>query len=310
MKILFTGTSSFTGYWLIRELVKNGHHVYAICQKNLLQYEGIRKKRLECLQSICDIRLECSVGSKAFFDLIQSESSWDLFCHHAAQTRDYKSHQFDYVEALSNNTLHLPDALKLLQSRGCNRILLTGSAFEPGEGGTTESRGVSPYGLSKGLTFQVFKYFAQTYDLKLGKFVIPNPFGPYEEARFTTYLMNRWLEKKTAIVNTPAYVRDNIHVDLLAKDYQSFANSLSSEPGFVIRRPSGYVETQGEFTRRFAREMSQRLSIVCPFELAEQTEFLEPLTCINTDRPNYRNLDWDEKAAWDALANYYQGIRT
>jgi nucleoside-diphosphate-sugar epimerase len=83
--------------------------------------------------------------------------------------------------------------LKFLQAKGCNRVIVTGSVFEPNEGGEGDTRAVSPYGLSKGLTFHVFKYFAETLGMQLGKFVIPNPFGPYEEPRFTAYLIRSWL---------------------------------------------------------------------------------------------------------------------
>ena len=50
-----------------------------------------------------------------------------------------------------------------------------------------------------------------------GKFVIPNPFGPLEEPRFCAYLVRTWKKGETARVNTPLYVRDNIHVSLLAR---------------------------------------------------------------------------------------------
>ena len=83
----------------------------------------------------------------------------------------------------------------------------------------------SPYGLSKGMTWQVFRYHAKVRDIRLGKFVIPNPFGPYEEQRFTHYLIKNWMAGGTPPVNMPDYVRDNIHVSLLAKAYLHFAES-------------------------------------------------------------------------------------
>jgi len=45
----------------------------------------------------------------------------------------------------------------------------------------------SPYGLSKGLTAQAFRYWCGALDVPLGKFVLPNPFGPFEEPRFCHY---------------------------------------------------------------------------------------------------------------------------
>jgi UDP-glucose 4-epimerase len=77
--------------------------------------------------------------------------------------------------------------------------------------------GLQPYGLSKGLTAAAAASYADREGFTFEKFVIPNPLGPYEELRFTAYLMKTWLAGETARVQTPRYVRDNIHVSLLAK---------------------------------------------------------------------------------------------
>ena len=58
-------------------------------------------------------------------------------------------------------------------------------------------------------------FYCEAAGLPLGKFVIPNPFGPFEEPRFCAYLIRQWQAGQAAEVRTPAYVRDNIHVDLL-----------------------------------------------------------------------------------------------
>jgi len=72
--------------------------------------------------------------------------------------------------------------------------------------------------------------------------------------------------------------------------------------------PSGYVEPQGEFALRFAREMEARFRLPCRLELSTQTDFPEPVTRINTDHPNAVALGWSEVAAWDELASYYKRI--
>ena len=74
----------------------------------------------------------------------------------------------------------------------------------------------SPYGLSKGLTAAIVSHRCREFGLRYGKFVIPNPFGPLEEPRFCAYLVRTWRNGEVARINTPAYVRDNIHVSLLA----------------------------------------------------------------------------------------------
>ena len=248
----------------------------------------------------------CSFGDESFLDLV-GEGGWDLLCHHAADVTNYKSPDFDTIGAVRNNTNNLIGVLRALESAGCGKVLLSGSVFEGGEGaGSQGLPDFSPYGLSKALTAQVFRYYCGMFGVSLGKFVIPNPFGPYEEPRYTAYLMKHWLAGGTPSCSSPAYVRDNIHVSLLAKAYVRFAGSLPDAPGFTRLNPSGYAESQGAFTLRFAREMRTRLNLPCVVELKKQTDFPEPRVRINTDIPDADALGWDESAAWDDLAVYYQ----
>jgi len=137
--------------------------------------------------------------------------------------------------------------------------------------------------------------------------VIPNPFGAWEEPRFTTYLARTWLAGESALVHTPAYVRDNVHVTLLAPAYARFVEEVASASGgYRHLGPSGYVETQGAFSQRFARELEDRLGVACAVELADQVEFPEPRERFNTDRLDPAELGWDEARAWDELATYYR----
>nr|NGX42992.1 hypothetical protein [Chlamydiota bacterium] len=230
-----------------------------------------------------------------------------LFCHHAADVGDYKSPDFNFVGALDNNTKNVKKMCSLLKEHGCRRILLTGSVFEQNEGeGSDNLRAVSLYGLSKGLTSDVFQFFTATLGMKLGKFVIPHPFGPYEKPGFTSYLVRSWFQGETPIVSFPDYVRDNIHVSLLAKAYASFASQLTESLGFQKLNPKGYHESQGEFAYRFAREMEKRLSISCPWEKVTNAELTEPKVRVNTDTLNWQELGWDEGEAWSELAKYYR----
>ena len=155
------------------------------------------------------------------------------------------------------------------------------------------------------MTAQVFRYYCGAHGVGLGKFVIPNPFGPYEEPRYTAYLMKNWLAGETPSCSSPAYVRDNIHVSLLAKAYARFAAGLPDAPGFTRLNPSGYAESQGAFTLRLAQEMRPRLELPCAVELKKQTDFPEPRVRINTDIPDVDALGWSESAAWDEFAAYY-----
>lgn len=302
MNILFTGASSFTGYWFVKELAAAGHRVTATFQKPLEEYTGVRRQRINQLLTICKPIFSCPFGTPFFLELIRKEERWDSLCHHAADVTDYKSPNFDFVKALNNNTHNLKAVLQEMKAKDCHQIVLTGSVFEQNEGiGSDNLRAVSPYGLSKGLTSAVFSFMASVLNLPLKKFVIPNPFGPYEESRFTTFLIQKWLAGQIAEVNSPDYVRDNIHVSLLAMAYRSFVEKESQTETFY---PSGYVESQGAFTQRFAEEMRLRMNLPCDYLLHNQKEFPEPKIRINKEKIDQTN--WSEAAAWDDLASYYK----
>ncbi len=306
-RILITGGSSFTGSWFVRALAEAGHEVAAtFTRADEAAYEDdLRVSRIRMLKDCCQPVYGCSIGDDQFLQTVKDFAP-DVLCHHGADVTNYRSPEFDFHNAVAKNTHRLENVLRSLAEVGCGQVVLTGTVFEGGEGAGSEALPhFSPYGLSKSLTAQVFRHFCQLHSFSLGKFVIPNPFGPFEEPRFTAYLVRTWRAGETPCVRTPAYIRDNIHASLLAKHYAEFVDSLTQTPGFQKTNPSGYVESQGAFAQRFAREMQTRLGMPCPVELAGQTEFTEPRIRINTDALDAKALGWDETAAWDELADYY-----
>jgi UDP-glucose 4-epimerase len=233
------------------------------------------------------------------------EQRFDVFCYHAAQVANYRSGGFDVGAALADNTLNLSAVLERLRAQGLKAVVATGTVFEQDEGFGGGRQAFSPYGLSKGLTWQVIRYWCSTLEIPLGKFVIANPFGPFEEERFCAHLINCWRTHKTALVRTPLYLRDNIHVDLLALAYANFVSDIVDSGKDARIGISGYRETQGAFAERMACEMRDRLALECRLELAKQTDFSEPLVRLNDDLPDLVALGWSETKAWDSLAKYY-----
>lgn len=306
MRILFTGASSFTGYWFVKELIEQGHEVVALLRGVKENYTGLRRERIEALSSKCLLYFEAPFGSDPFLNLIGLYDRWDLFCHHAARVENYRSPQFDVGLAVRENSFNVLTTLEQLKRRGCQHLALTGSVFEPGEGqGSDRLPAVSPYGLSKGLTAQIFQYYANVLNLSVGKFVIPNPFGPFEEERFTSYLAKSWLEGNTPQVRTPEYVRDNVPVTLLAKAYAQFVVTIKDRNGYAQCNPSYYISTQGQFTERFANELRHRFNLPCKFEFLTQTQFTEPKIRTNTQPMDSRSYEWNEIQFWDQLADFY-----
>lgn len=307
MRILLTGASSFTGYWFVRALVEQGHEVVATFTAVAASYRGSdpRGRRYSRLTQLCECVHETHFGDARFVDLLGGGAIFDRVCHHGAQVGDYRSDDYDVLAAVQSNTQSVQRVLACMAQRGAGGLVLTGSVFERGEGlGASPTEAASPYGLAKSVTSDLFHYYAARHGVPLAKFVIPNPFGPLEEARFTAYLMREWLAGRTARVDTPLYVRDNIHVELLAKAYVAF---IATTPNGACSRlaPSGYVQSQGDFAQRVASQMRPRLSVDCALELAEQTQFAEPRVRINGDALDAQTLGFVEARAWDDFAASY-----
>jgi len=298
MRVLLTGASSFTGAWFAKRLSEKGHQVTATLRGFRAAYQGLKAQRLAWIEGNCELVEGAPFGSDTFLEKVEG-GRFDILCHHAAEVANYRSPDFDIAAALAANTFRICDVLAALRRTGCGRIVLTGTIFEPDEGkGDMPLRAFNAYGLSKGLTARMFDFHADGFGL--GKFVIANPFGPYQEPRFTDYLMQQWKDGKPGKVQAPLYVRDHIPVALMADAYVRFVEEL----GAGERRktaPSCYAESQEDFARRFAREVGARLKLETALEFSTQTVFDEPLTRVATDPvPQDRQKD-----SWDGLAEYY-----
>lgn len=298
MRILLTGASSFTGHRFARALAGAGHEV--VCPLRGGAYDGLRARRVELVAQVCRVEHGIAFGDARFLAL--AGEGFDLICHHAATVNGHRDGAFDVEAAVAENTRGLEQVLAAVP-----RVILTGSTYEPGEGeGEQPLRAFSAYGESKALTWQWVQEACTAAGVALGKFVIPNPFGPYEEERFTTGLVRAWRRGDPAVCLTPAYLRDNIHVSLLERAYVGFAESVPAEGGWRGHiGPSGYRESQGAFAMRFAAQIGPRLGLNAQLELREQERFPEPRTRFNSDVLDAEALGWDEAAAWDELAAYY-----
>ena len=306
MRALLTGASSFTGCWFAAKLQAAGFTVVAPLRGSRKTYTGLRGERVKRLGKVAETIDDCPFGSAAFLDLIAT-SEFDVLCHHAARVGDYRSLDFDIPAALAENTNNFRTILERMRAKGLKAVIFTGTFFEADEGaGNEPMNAFSPYGLSKALTAQVVRHWCNHYNVPLGKFVIPNPFGPLEEPRFPAYLIKTWRAGQVAEVRTPSYLRDNIHVDFLALTYANFVTRTLDTLRSDRFGPMGYVETQGAFSERFAEAMRPRLGLDCRIKLLQQTDFSEPFARMNTHLVDAAALGWSEADAWNGIADFYR----
>ncbi len=305
MKILLTGASSFTGLWFARALAEAGHELVLPLPRAPVDYrEEPRAGRVRQLARIAAPIWNTRFGDDRFLALVRDQP-FDILAHHAAQVGDHRAADFDVPGAVAANTHRIDAVLEAMRARGLRGMIATASVFEPDTGaGETPLRAVSAYGLSKGLSGQIIRHHCRTLGIALARFVLPNPFGAFEEPRFCTYLVRSWQRGLTAEIRTPLYVRDNLPVRLAAARYAAAVDALAGGDAPAEIAPSGFVESQGCFAERLARELGPRLGVPTPLHLCAQTDFSEPMTRVNTEPltadPATLAQCWDEHAAFYA----------
>ena len=302
-RVLLTGATSFTGVWIAQALADAGHEVIAPLHRPEGDYAGLRRDRVERLKSVAEVAFDSSFGSPAFLDLLQGARP-EILAHHAADIPGYRNADYDVAAGVTRNLTGAGIVFEAAAAAGVRGVIATGTGFEDAaEGGLA----VSPYGLSKKLTNDGFRHLALWRGLAFGRFMINGPFGPLEEGRLVWSLFQAWFAGKSGVVRTPAYVRDNIPVVLLARAYGGLVDEMMADPTLdQVCRPAGYVSTQGEFALRVAREAATRLGRDCPVDCPEQTVFTEPRVVAN-DEPTL-DKPWDEAGFWDAYVDYYREV--
>jgi nucleoside-diphosphate-sugar epimerase len=309
LRIFFTGASSFTGFWFAQTLVRAGHRVTCLfTQQNLDGYSAIRKQRVKLLVGEAGIRpiWSAPLASAQIPDVLEAYGPWDVFCHHAADVRNYKSPDFDPLIAAANAVEGLDRALGAFRKHGGQSLICSGTYFESGQG--TEGKSApafSPYAVSKTLANELARFYAHRRGITVTKFIMANPFGPYEERGFTTYLAKSWLNGEVPRVETPNYLRDNVPVTVMAEQYAQAVDTSLHAPTYRETAPSGYTGSQGEFALEFATNLRPFLGS-CPLRMAAQEAFFEPYSRMNSAQG--KRPDWTHAAKarfWRELSDFY-----
>jgi len=328
MKILFTGASSFTGMHFVQALLKAGHEVHCtFSRENNFAYSPEEQVRISTFTQHTHNRWNSPFGGGWFWR--ELEDDIDVVCLHGAKglSGGGPNIDFDVIGAVESNTFNVPGVMRNIKKAGVKKVVLTGTYFERWNGLLHNGNNTNPpknaYALSKTLTSDIIKFYCDESGIPFTKFIIPNPFGPYENKRFTTDAAMAWLDGKHFTVLDPDPNRDNIHVSLLAECYAKFV----SDNVRMELAPRGYQTSQGDFALKFAREMRSRLGVPCPLDFAQSQktasgfsdyrgnrtypeEYLKPDHTGNDGLPAPIPLSqiWDEGIAWAELAEYYKRI--
>jgi nucleoside-diphosphate-sugar epimerase len=252
--VLLTGASSFTGLAIAEALADAGFQVIAPLRRPRADYEPEPLARIARLTQRAEVVFDHPFGSPGLLELVAARPEIRALAHHAADVTGYRDPSFDAQAAVQRNLAGAQPVLSALAGQGARVVVVTGTVFEAGEGGPTdEPLAVTPYGLSKTLTNIAFQHYAAWAGLAFGRFVIPSPYGVFEQQRsFPAYLFRSWFAGERPVVRTPLYLRDHLPAPLLGRAYARHLSALldgaASDP---VARPSGWRAPQGDFARKF-----------------------------------------------------------
>ena len=293
INVLLTGVTSFSGSHFAFELLKSGHNVVGFT-RNKNSWSKEQNHRISWIK-------------KQFpkFEILSSDETSKLksakistICLHGANCENYQSLDFNVEVAIHE---YFKVANLLLNTYPSANVFHTGTFSEPNESiGNLPRRSFNPYSTSKTKIWKILN--ETTQNIKLAKYVMPNPFGPLESRRFTDYLIRSWALNQEALIKFPFYVRDYVPIDLLRKHYVRSLESFEKNDALVRRfYPSMYAETNEAFAYRYKIELELRTNLSPKLKSDLNSKHTEPMIRINSENCRLTVDSWNETKSWDSI---------
>lgn len=278
MKILFLGSSSFTGFHFVNNLSKNiNHEIYCLFTKKKNAYNSIRKNRINILSKKKNLKFfyQIEFGDLKFIKLIKKEK-FDALCLHHAETNNYNDDKkFNFKKSIKKNTKNINKVFRNLDKK--TFILISNTIFQKIK--SKKYNDINNYGRSKSITYKILKKACNKFKLKFKSIYITNPWGIYEEKKLNYYLIKCWIKGEEAIVKFPNYIRDNIFIDKLTNQYIKILYSKSNKIDYF---PSGYCSTNEEFIKALKKKFEKFFNIRANVKFIYNSKHSQPKIRINS----------------------------
>lgn len=225
MRILVTGSSSFIGYNLVKFLSKN-HKVFWTTSKNINDYRGIRKARIEKLKKNKNIIL--NLNKNPNIEKIFSKYRFDyIFLHHAYTKNANNDKIFNLKKALSVNLKCLEEIFFLSKKYGIKKIIHTGTNQEYGNynkkiNENFEKLPNTLYGLSKLIQSNHCEHLAIYFKVPCVSLKVFNVFGKLDNPKkVTSVVLKNIINNRVTKLSSCSQIRDFIYIDDLCKCFES-----------------------------------------------------------------------------------------
>ena len=221
MKILFTGSSSFTGYYFLNELNKNKIECHAIFTKKKKYYKyEYQKKILNHKLTHVNPKTDIKFGSKKYVNIIKNKKINTLCFHH------FIVGNLDFNYNLNKNlNLLLKDIDNVLYNLSINKsplLIYTSSIYQKISllDEYRSDRARINYGFAKIIISNVLKYLCKKYKIKFIDFELQNPIGLYEKkTSLPSYLASVFFSKNKIELDNPERLFKFQFIEKIAKDY-------------------------------------------------------------------------------------------
>ena len=224
MKILVTGSSSFIGFNLVNHLSKK-YKVFWSTTKRLKYYKGVRKLRLEKLESKYNVILNFNKNND--LEKLFKKYKFDyVFIHHAYTKNANNDKLFDLSKAIDTNIKGLDKIFLLSKIYGVKKIIHTGTNQEYGNYNSkikenNKKRPETLYGLSKAIQTNYLKYLSYYFNIPTLSLKIFNVFGKLDNPnKVTSVILKNLKNNLHTDLSSCHQIRDFIYIKDLCKMYE------------------------------------------------------------------------------------------
>jgi hypothetical protein len=293
VNIIFTGVTSFTGFWFAN-IISQNHNVICPIQKKRKDYTGIKLERLNNLSDKITLVEDAEFGNSKFN--YEVSGNVDILCfHHGHVDQYYDNQKFDFAKAIDESSKFFFNFTKVLKKSSIKKIIYTRSIAEP-EFRQVQNQWAINYGHYKqDLLNKIKDSFSPL--VPIYEYVIPNPIGAFNNQRLIESFYVAVQRNISFYLSDPNSVRDNIPIDLLSRDYHLFLSQDSNFKRIPSWNPMSNIDLLKMVCQKFGLNA---LNFMDNIEVNQYPEF--PLNLIGKDKID--DYSWDQYLFWSNFEKY------
>ena len=221
MTVLFSGSSSFTGYHFLKEMNKKKIKTIAIFSKKKSFYRDTKSKEIiDSKLKFIEPCVNTLFGSKKYIKKIK-EYKIDTICFHHFNVGNL-NYKHNFQRNLKQTIHNLENVVSHLSLNKKPKIIYTSSVYQKisNKNEYLNDNSRIQYGLSKLTVNNVLKYLCGKYKIKFINIELKNPIGIFEKKKsLPYYLANNYFQKNQINLDNPKRIFKYSLISEISKNY-------------------------------------------------------------------------------------------